>query len=92
VAVLDDPQEDRGAQVLLGLPALEGGGEFVGMVVLDEEVDALGGELALRGLQEGEEDVAALDRVRLVDELEEAGLEVDRDLFGNRGQVADDWR
>ena len=55
VAVLDDPEEDRRAKVLLGLPALERGGEFVGVAVFDEEIDALGRELALRGFQQGEE-------------------------------------
>ena len=89
VAVLDDPEEDGRAQVLLGLPALEGGGELVGLAVFDEEVDALGGELALRGLEEGEDDVAPLERMGLLDEVEETGLEMDRDLLGDGGEAAD---
>ena len=92
VAVLDDPEEDRRAQVLLGLPALEGGGEVVGVAVLDQEIDALGRELALGDLEQVEDDVAALDRVGLLDQLEEAALELDGDLLGDGGQVAERWR
>ncbi len=89
VAVLDDPEENRGAEVLLDLPAFEGSGEFVGVAVFNEEVDALGGELALARFEEGEGDVAGFDGVRLFDEVEEAALELDRDLFRDGGEIAD---
>jgi hypothetical protein len=88
VPVLDDPEEHRGPQVLLGLPALERGGEVVGVAVLDQEIDALGRELALGDLEQVEDDVPALDRVGLLDELEEVALELDRDLLGDGRQVA----
>jgi hypothetical protein len=80
VAVLDDPEQDGRAEVLLGLPAVERGGELVGLAVLHEEVDALGGELALGGLEEGEDDLAPLEGMGVLDEVEEARLEVDGDL------------
>src|SRR5690606_22277860 len=89
VAVLDDPEQDRSAQVLFGLPALEGGGELGGMVMLNKEVDALGGKLALGNLEQVENDVAGLDRRRHVDQVEVTALKVDRDVLGDAGEVAD---
>src|SRR5690606_31878352 len=88
VAVLDDPEKDGGAQVLLDLPAFEGGGEFLGVAVLDQEVDALGGELALGGFEEVEDDVAVLDDVGLLDEFEQAALELNGEFFDDVGDVA----
>jgi hypothetical protein len=92
VAVLDDPEEDRRAQVLLGLPALEGRGQVLGVAVLDQEIDALGRELALRDLEQVEDDVAALDRMGLLDQLEEMALELDGDLLGDGRAGRAGWR
>ena len=58
------------------------------MPFLDEEVDALGRELTLRGLEELEQDVTRLNRVRIADQPQEPALEVDRDLLGDAGEVA----
>ena len=49
--VLDDPEQNRGSEVLLGLPALEGGGEFFGMVVFDEEINTLSSKFTLGDLK-----------------------------------------
>jgi hypothetical protein len=89
MAVLDDPKEDGGAEVLLGLPALEGGGEILGIAALDEKIDGFGGKLARGGLEQREEEVAGFDGVRLLDEFEEAALELDGNLFRDVGQRAD---
>jgi hypothetical protein len=87
VPVLDDPEQHRRAEVLLRLPALERGREVLGIAALHEEVDALGRELALRDLQQAEHDVAAFDRVRLLDQLQEMALELDRHLLGDPGEI-----
>ena len=47
VTILDDPEKNRGAQILFGLPTLECRSEFVGVALFDEKVDALGREFAL---------------------------------------------
>ena len=68
MTILDDPKQDRRAEVLLHLPALEGLGEVGRVFVLDEEVDALGREFTLTGLQEGEDGVATFDGVGVLDQ------------------------
>ena len=88
MTVLNDPEQNRGPEVLLGLPTGEGGREIVGVALFDEKVDALSGELPLRNLEEAEDDIAGLDRVGGQNEFKEPTLEVDRDLFGDFGQVA----
>ena len=88
----DDPQQDRSPQILLRLPAEERLREFLLVFTfptlqLEQVVDYLSGELALRGFQQAEHDVPRLDGVRLVDELQETSLELNRDFFRNRRQI-----
>ena len=88
LAVLDDPQQHRRAQVLLGLPALEHRREFLGVAAVDEEVDAFGGELALAGFEQRKGQILPFERMGILDQLEEMRLEMDGDLLGDVRQAA----
>src|SRR5690606_41999765 len=87
VAVLDDPEKDGGAQVLLDLPGFEGGGGFGGVAVRVQAADALGGELALGGLEAVADDGAVLALVVLIDESVQAALEWNGELCDDVGDV-----
>ena len=76
VAVLNDPEENGLLEVLLCLPAKEGFLDFVGEAVFDEEVDAVGGELAGAVLEEGETDFLPVCWMGSLDCLEGASLGV----------------
>jgi len=85
---LTDPEEDRRAQVLLGLPALERGGEFVGVPFSIRKLMHSVVNLPWLVLSSVKADVAVLDRVVSL-RVEESGLELHRDLLGDGGKVAD---
>ena len=58
------------------------------MAVFDQEVDAFSGELALAGLEQQEGEILPLEGVRVLDELKEARLEINRDFLGDVRQAA----
>ena len=73
VTILDDPEEHGSAEILLHLPALEGFGEVVDVVVFDEEINTLGGKLPLARLEQVEDGVPTLDGVSVLNKLEKTG-------------------
>ena len=72
---------------MLHLPAFERLSEVIGITVFNEEIDALGGELALAGFQQGEDRIAAFDGVRFFDQGEEAALKADRNVRGDFREI-----